>query len=105
VDHNNSLQTLVVNDGVIKGLVGQKQEGCKLKNSLSKEEDANNISFKISRTFPLDELSLQNFFPIISIVVDRHCKINKRKGGNIEGKKILCIEIAMSPQKQRKCKN
>jgi hypothetical protein len=88
VDRNNSLETLVVNDGVIRGLVGQKPKGYNLKNSLGKEKDASNITFLISRTFPLVEFLVQNFFPIISLAVDRHCKINKRKGGDIE-RKIL----------------
>ncbi len=87
-DYNNSLETSVVNDGVIKGLVGQKPKGWKLKNSLGKEKDSSNIFFKISRTFPLVELSLQNFFPIISLAVDRHCKNNKRKGGDIVEKNL-----------------
>lgn len=85
---NNSSKTLVVNDGVIKGLVGQKPKGCKLKNSLGKEKDVSNISFKISKTFPLFKLSVQNFFPVISLAVDRHYKINNRKGGDIEEKKL-----------------
>ncbi len=45
VDYNNSLETLVINDGVIKGLIGQKLEGCKSKNSLGKEEDAGDNLF------------------------------------------------------------
>jgi hypothetical protein len=88
VDRNNSLETLVINDGVIKGLIGQKLEGCKSKNSLGKEEDAGDICFKIPKTFPLVEPSLQNFFLIISLAIDRHCKINKRKRGNIERNKL-----------------
>jgi len=58
VDCNNSLETLVINDDVIKGLIGQNLEGCKSKNSLGKEKDASDISFKIPKTFPLVELSL-----------------------------------------------
>jgi hypothetical protein len=51
VDHNNSSKTLVVNEDVIKGVVGQKPKGCRSKNSLDKEEDEGRISFQISRTF------------------------------------------------------
>jgi len=88
VDCNNSLETLVINDGVIKGLVGQKLEGCKSKNSLGKEEDAGDISFKIPKHFLLLNLHYKNFFLIISLTIDRHCKINKRKRGNIERNKL-----------------
>jgi len=46
------------------------------------------ISFKFPKTFPLVEPSLQKNFLIISLAIDRHCKINKRKRGNIERNKL-----------------
>jgi hypothetical protein len=37
---------------------------------LGKEEDANNLSFKISKPFPPTKPSLQNFFSTISLTID-----------------------------------
>jgi hypothetical protein len=41
-----------------------------IKEFISKEENASNISLKISRTFLLVKLSLQIFFPSTSSTID-----------------------------------
>jgi hypothetical protein len=38
MDHNSSSKTLVINDGVIKGVTEQKPKGCKSKNSLDNKK-------------------------------------------------------------------
>ncbi len=78
MDHNNLAKTLVVIDGVIKGVVGQKPYLHMSKNSLNKKEDENMISFKMSRLYFLTELSLHNFFLNVSSAVDI-IKIRKEK--------------------------
>jgi hypothetical protein len=70
VDRNNSSKTLIVVDGVIKGVAEQKPYLCMSKNSLDKEEDEGMISFKMSRLYFLAEPSLDNFFLNVSLVVD-----------------------------------
>jgi DNA topoisomerase VI subunit A len=50
--------------------VGQKPEVCRSKNSLDKEEDASNLSFKISKPFLPTKLSLQNFFQTTSLAIN-----------------------------------
>jgi hypothetical protein len=70
VDRNNSSKTVIVIDGVIKGVVGQKPYLCMSKNSLDKEEDEGMISFKMSRLYFLVDPSLDNFFLNGSLAVD-----------------------------------
>jgi hypothetical protein len=49
------------------------------KNSLGREEDVSNLSFKISKPFPPKKPSLQNFFPTTSLAIDIVELIKKRK--------------------------
>lgn len=51
MDHNNSLKTPLVNDGVIKGVAVQKPKGCKSKNSLDRKVDEGGIPPKFQRHF------------------------------------------------------
>jgi hypothetical protein len=69
VDHNNSSKTLVVIDGVIKGVAGQKRYLRMSKNSLDEEEDEGMISFKMSRLYFLAKPSLHNFFLNVSLAI------------------------------------
>jgi hypothetical protein len=46
VDRNNSSKTLIIIDGGIKGVAGQKPYLSMSKNSLDKEEDESMISFE-----------------------------------------------------------
>jgi hypothetical protein len=46
---------------------------------LGREKDASNLSFKISKSFPLTKPSLQNFFPTTSLAIDIVELIKKRK--------------------------
>jgi hypothetical protein len=70
MDHNNLSKTLVVINGVIKGVIGQKPYLHMSKNSLDKEEDESIISFKMSRLYFLVDPSLHNFFLNVSSIVD-----------------------------------
>ncbi len=70
MDCNNSSKTLIVIDGVIKGVAWQKPYLCMSKNSLDQEEDEGMISFKMSRLYFLVEPSLDNFFLNVSLAID-----------------------------------
>jgi len=57
------------------------------KRSLGREKDASNLSFKISKSFPLTKPSLQNFFPTTSLAIDI-AKLIKEKEETWKGKKV-----------------
>ncbi len=64
------IKKLVVINGVIKGVAGQKPYLHMSKNSLDKEEDKCMISFKMSRLYFLVDPSLHNFSLNVSWTID-----------------------------------